>query len=333
MYNNSNIIIYTLGLPNIKNLKDLSRALSISESLLYLMINKKDYMYKVYTIPKKNGSMRTISSPVLSLKLVQKWILKMILEKIKVSNNSMGFAKGKNGLKESAELHKNKLFMLQMDISDFFGSISKNKVYNLFISMGYGNKMAYILSELCTYNDKLPQGAVTSAYLANLICFRLDARLNGVCRRRDVIYSRYCDDLCFSSDNRLVLNKLEKIISSILKEEGFTVNDKKTRYSSPYSRKAVLNVTINDKELHANKSYKHLIRSRIFNMISSGDYSEREAVVGSISFVNSIEVGYKEKIIQYINGVIKKDFIVNDSRLVELYNNNKIYKECNDIVI
>lgn len=53
MYNNSNIIIYTLGLPNIKDLKELSRELSISESLIYLMINKKEFMYKTFTIPKK----------------------------------------------------------------------------------------------------------------------------------------------------------------------------------------------------------------------------------------------------------------------------------------
>lgn len=321
------MVIRTLGIPSINNFSELAVLLSISKSTLYMMMNKKDYFYSTKKIPKKDGTSRTLRVPALSLKVVQKWILLEILEKITVSKYAMAFVKGKNGLRESAEWHNKNLFLLEMDISNFFGSILRDKVYDLFLSIGYDSTVAAILTELCTYDSVLPQGAVTSPCLANLICFNLDVRLNGLCRKRDIIFSRYADDLCFSSNNRVLLNKIEPIVIEILHDEGFEVNDRKTRYLSNDVKKTIVGITINNKEIHVDKLLKRNIRTKIFNAIKNNDYSDRENILGSIAFVASIEPDYKQKIIKYIDCVTRKDFLREDSVIVDGYNKNKFFKE------
>lgn len=327
----NSVVIRTLGIPLIYNFSDLAMQLSISESTLYMMINKTDYFYSQKKIPKKDGTTRTLDIPVLSLKVVQKWILVEILEKISVSRFSMAFVPGKNGLKANAEMHNKNLFLLELDISNFFGSINQRKVYKLFLDMGYGIDISTILTKLCTYNDKLPQGAVTSPYLANLVCFNLDARLNGLCRKKDIAFSRYADDLCFSSNNRIILNKIEPIVIKILDDEGFSINNKKTRYLSDEVKKTVVGITINNKEIHVDKKLKRNIRVDIFMSIKNKDYSKKDKIIGTIAYISSIETGYKEKVISYINNVINKTFLRKDILVVEEYNKNKFYKECHDM--
>lgn len=329
----NSVIIRTLGLPPIYDFSHLAMQLSISKKTLYMMINKKEYFYSKKEILKRDGTIRTLRVPAMPLKVVQKWILEEILKKLKVSKYSMAFVPGKNGLKESAELHNRNLFLLEMDISDFFGSISQKKVFKLFLGMGYGLDVSAILAELCTYDDSLPQGAVTSPCLANLICFNLDARLNGLCRKKDIIFSRYADDLCFSSNNRTLLNKIEPIVIKILKDEGFEANQKKTRYLSDDVKKTVVGITINNKGIHVDKKLKKNVRSQIFNAIKNNDYTQKEKIIGTIAYISSIESGYKEKIVSYINEITRKDFLRENSTVVCGYNNNKFFKESLDMEI
>ena len=111
----------------------------------------------------------------------------------------MAFVPKNNGLKSNAEYHKKNIFLLEMDIKNFFGTIKEGQVFKLFCNIGYNTKVSTILTSLCTFDGELPQGAVTSPYLANLILYHLDIRLNGLCSRKDIVYTRYADDLSFSS--------------------------------------------------------------------------------------------------------------------------------------
>lgn len=233
--------------------------------------------------------------PHLALKVVQRWILKEILEKINVSNQAMAFVPKKNGLKVNAEYHKKNIFILEMDIKKFFDSIKETQVFQLFCKIGYNTDVSAILANLCTYEDALPQGAVTSPYIANLVTYHLDVRLNGLCSRKDIVYTRYADDLSFSSNNRTKLNSIEKFVQCIVREEGFEINEKKTRYLSNDVKKTITGITINNEELHVDKDFKKKIRAMIFNSIVNKDYSKNEKIIGCIAYVDSIEEGYKEK--------------------------------------
>lgn len=328
----NSVIMNTLGIPIINNFEHLAEKLSITEGLLYKMTYQKGYCYKEVIIPKKDGTGRVLNVPIFALKVTQRWILKEILEKINVSNSAMAFIPRKNGLKENAECHRKNIFLLEMDISNFFNSIDEKRVFKLFCNMGYNAKVSTILTNLCTFNKYLPQGAVTSPYLANLICFQLDIRINGLCSKRDIEYSRYADDLSFSSNNRASLNKIEPILIEIIKDEGFQINPRKTRYLSNDVKKTITGITINDESIHVDKKFKHNIRAMIFKSLIVKDYSNNEKIRGMIAFVSSIEEGYKEKIIKYINTTIKNEILCTEMSVVEAYNKNKLFSILDDMI-
>ena len=269
--------------------------------------------------------------PHLALKVVQRWILKEILEKINVSNQAMAFVPKKNGLKVNAEYHKKNIFILEMDIKKFFDSIKETQVFQLFCKIGYNTDVSAILANLCTYEDALPQGAVTSPYIANLVTYHLDVRLNGLCSRKDIVYTRYADDLSFSSNNRTKLNSIEKFVQCIVREEGFEINEKKTRYLSNDVKKTITGITINNEELHVDKDFKKKIRAMIFNSIVNKDYSKNEKIIGCIAYVDSIEEGYKEKIFNYIIHVTEKEQLKDDIDIVNAFNKNKFFKSLPDM--
>ncbi|MED2576388.1 retron St85 family RNA-directed DNA polymerase, partial [Bacillus thuringiensis] len=331
MNNKNNVtnsfILNALNLPIIKDLESLSNHIGISEKLIYLLSVRNSEFYESFTIPKKDGTERKIESPSYSLKLVQRWILKEILEKIPVSVHSFAFNPGRNGIKDNAELHKFSLYLLQMDIKDFFTSIEYKRVFYLFKNLGYNSFISKILTEICTHEERLPQGGVCSPYISNLICYRLDNRLQGLCSSRDIIYSRYADDLTFSCDNKEALRKIKKVIEEIIFDEGFKVNHKKTRYTSPSSHKVVTGITINDQKIKVQKDLKRKVRALIHHAIVCGDFSEINTIKGYVSYINSIEVGYREKVITYINKLLmEKDYkYYND--IVESVNGNLMMKE------
>ena len=328
----NSVVLNTLGVPVINSFEHLCEQLSITEQLLYYLTYKKEYCYFQKVIPKKDKTERILNVPNLSLKVVQKWILKEILEKIFVSEQAMAFVPNKNGLRENAERHKKNIFLLEMDITNFFGTITEQQVYTLFCNIGYNSKVAGILANLCTYNNYLPQGAVTSPYVANLVCYHMDARINGYCSRKDIVYTRYADDLTFSSDNRLLLNKIEKFIKYIVKDEGFTINDKKTRYLSNDVKKTVTGITINDDSIHVDKKFKRDLRAQIYCSIKLKDYQNNSQILGKIAYVNSIEKGFRDKIIRYITNLITRTEFAGNIDVVNAFNDNKLFAELPDMV-
>lgn len=326
-------ILDSLNLPIIEDLFDFAQQISISEKLLYFLSNEKNLRrYNTFTIPKKNGKYRKISEPVYSLKIIQRWILENLLYKMKVTSNCYGFKKSSFGspLVSNAEQHKNNLFILKMDLEDFFPSISRERVFYQFKMIGYNNYIANILTNICTYDGCLPQGAVTSPYLANLICYKMDNRIEKYCSKREIVYTRYADDLTFSCNNRNLLRNIYGMISKIVGDEGFTVNKNKTTFMTPKSHKCITGVTINDKLIKAPKQLKKMIRAMLHRAIITGDYSNINKVRGYISYIDSIEEGYKEKIINYINN-FKDDTITLFPDAVEAFNANKIFKQINNL--
>lgn len=327
----NNVILNTLNVPIINDFKHLAEQLSLTQELLYFLTYKKQHCYTQKEIPKKDGTSRTLYVPHLALKVVQRWILKEILEKINVSYQAMAFVPKKNGLRVNAEYHKKNIFILEMDIKNFFGSIQEKQVFQLFCKIGYNTDVSAVLANLCTYEDVLPQGAVTSPYIANLVTYHLDVRLNGLCSRKDIVYTRYADDLSFSSNNRTKLNSIEKIVKYIVKEEGFEINEKKTRYLSNDVKKTITGITINNEEVHVDKALKKKIRAMIFNSIVNKDYTRNDKIKGSIAYVDSIEKGYKDKILNYIIQITKKRQFKNNIDIVNAYNKNKFFKSLPDM--
>lgn len=330
MINNTNrIMSNALEMPELTCFEDLVRETRLSANLIY-WLSKKDAKgkYRTFYIDKSNGKKREINAPVGSLKILQRWVLEEILYKIKPSKYAYGFKKGENGspIFRCAEKHKNNTYLLKLDLKSFYPSIKRERIFYEFVNIGYNSRVANLLTNICSLKDSLPQGAVTSAFLANLICFKLDARIAGYCNKRNITYTRYADDLAFSGNDRDLLRNIFGMIKRIVEDEGFQLNDKKTMFMTPKNHKLLLGVTINNDRTKASKEVKRRIRAMIHYSMVTGDYSLNERIRGYISYINSIEDDYRKNCIDYINKLTQSSLSLFDE-IVEEYNKNKLFKE------
>jgi RNA-directed DNA polymerase len=321
----SKYILNSLNLPVMEDYYDLAQQIRINGKLLYVLTDANNAgKYRTFSIQKKNGKMREINEPIYSLKMVQRWILENILYMMKVSVNCYGFRKSNSGspILKNAEKHVNYIYNLKMDLENFFPSISKIQIFNLFKSVGYNAHMSNALANLCTYKGKLPQGAVTSPYLSNLICYRLDYRIEKYCTKREIVYTRYADDLTFSSDNRELLHKIFGMINKIVEDEGFKINKNKTVFMTPKMHKSITGVTINSGVPKAPKELKRTVRAMLHNAIVTGNYNNLDKIRGYIAYINSIENGYRENIFKYITK-LEKSSLAMHPKVVEEFNKHK----------
>ena len=298
-------------LPIIVDKKHFSKLLNIREMELgYILKQLEHKYYHTFKIKKKSGGERIINAPSKKLYTIQKWVLNNILDNITFSEYAMGFVK-KKSIVDNAKVHLNKNCVLNVDIKNFFTSIKRNKVFGLFYYYGYTNYVSYILSRLCTYNDYLPQGAPTSPIISNIICFKLDKRLSGLARKFNASYTRYADDITFSS-NYSIFGML-KMINKILGEEGFRINESKTRILYKHQRQEVTGLVVN-KKVHVNKKYINSLKQEIYYCKKYGVHSHRERVKDESSF-------YKE----HIYG--KVEFV----KMVDKELGEKLFKELDSI--
>lgn len=306
-------------LPKINKIEDLSNLTHLTISGLNEL--KKDKNYRKFSILKKNGTKREINAPNFKLKVLQKWILVNILEKDVPSEQSMAFVKGKFGIKINAETHLNNKYILEIDLKDFYPSITLFMVTNLFKKFGYSEDVSYLLAQFCIYKKKLPQGGVTSPAISNLICKNLDKRLKSYCDKHLIVYTRYADDLTFSANEKSKLIKLEKDIKLFIHQEKFIINDEKTRLLSPKSHKRITGITVNNGELKANKKIKRKIRAILYHSIKNNShiikqdankkfrntaFSSKDELLGCIAYVKSLESDYAERLNKYCKQVAEK---------------------------
>lgn len=326
------MVLEVLNLPKIYDIYSFSEKMGLSTTIIYLLSKQTQRYYNSVKIPKKRGGTRQLDIPSFAMKAVQNWIKVSILDKIPISSAAMAYRKGKKyGIKNNAELHKGNEYILKIDFKDFFGSISREKVFYIFKTVGYNNTISDILTNLCTYQGRVPQGAITSPVISNIVCKRLDTRLKGLASKRNITYSRYADDLIFSSNDEVLLKKTKKAIFEIVNNEGFNINRKKIRFILPDSRKSITGLLIVEKKVIVPKKVKRKVRAMIHNMIIAADYSNMNKIKGYISYISSIEPGYEKKIVKYINNLVEKEQYKVFKDIVSQYNKNKIVNECNNM--
>ncbi len=278
-------------IPVLNSFVDVANALEVTPSKLQWLIYERGASnidhYLRYEIPKKLGGKRLISSPKKEMRQAQKWILDNVLTHVDVHKSAMAFRKGLSII-DNATLHVKSKVVVRIDIKDFFPTITFPRVRGFFESLGYNPGISTVFALICTDSPKvilnqkavegeknngyprfiaisersLPQGACTSPSLANLICRKIDSRLNGYSSKSGWKYSRYADDLIFSttledsSPHRII-----KSVSSIISEEGFSVNLSKTRLMRAPNRQTVTGLVVNDE---VNLSRRDLKRMRAF---------------------------------------------------------------------
>lgn len=294
-----------LGLPVMNDLHDMSKATRISFETLRLLIYRADYRYKIYSIKKKSSQkVRTIYQPSRELKALQGWVLRNILDKLSSSPFSIGFEK-QHSILNNATPHIGANFILNIDLEDFFPSLTAKKVFGVFYSLGYNRTISSSLTKICCYQNLLPQGAPSSPKLANLICSKLDYRIQGYAGSRGLIYTRYADDLTLSAQSMKKVIKAKDFLFSIIPTEGLVINAKKTCISGPRAQKKVTGLVISQEKAGVCRlKYKEL-RAKI-HYIFSGRSQEIEHVRGWMSFISSVDIKSYRRLLVYIGKLEKK---------------------------
>lgn len=258
------------GLPLLSTPSDLAAALDLPISKLRWLAYHNEAAtrthYIQFTVPKKSGGQRTLSTPHRTLAEAQRWIFREIIAKLPVEPAAHGFVTGRS-IVSNAEAHCQRAIVVNMDLEAFFPSIGFPRVRQVFQRLGYSPAVATILALLTTEAPRrtvaydgttyhvatgprgLPQGACTSPGLSNQVAIRLDRRLNGLAQKLNLTYTRYADDLTFSGDGALEgrVGYLMARVRHIAGEEGFAVNDAKSRVLRQGSAQTVTGLVVNDR--------------------------------------------------------------------------------------
>lgn len=257
------------GLPIINSHKELAQQMGITLSQLRFLSYHRPVSttthYVRFKIPKKTGGERIISAPMPNLKKAQYWILHNILEKLEIHPLAQGFRKG-HSIMSNAQLHVNTNVVISLDLKDFFPSISYRRVKGLFYQLGYSESLATIFALICTTGEAekveldgkiyyvsngertLPQGSPASPAITNLLCRRLDKRLEKLAESLHFSYSRYADDLTFSSQDQLPkISKLLRNLKAIITHEGFNIHPDKMRIMWSSRQQEVTGIVVNEK--------------------------------------------------------------------------------------
>ncbi|EAC7084289.1 TPA: retron Ec67 family RNA-directed DNA polymerase/endonuclease [Listeria monocytogenes] len=293
---------------DINSLEELAKILKIPKKFLtYILYKKKvENSYTNLLIPKKSGGQRNISIPMKELKDVQRNIVKVMLTQQNIfqfennikSNISHAFTKDKSII-TNAEIHKNKRFVLNIDLEDFFKSFHFGRVQGYFEknkNFLFPKNIATVLAQLTCYNGSLPQGAPSSPIITNLICNILDMKLLKIAKKYKLDYSRYADDLTFSTNNKNFEEKSEEFfyqLEIIIKQSGFKINPKKTRLQYKTSRQIVTGLVVNKKVNVTREFYKNT-RAMANSLYKTGAFTINDTkgtlrqLEGRFSFINHI---------------------------------------------
>lgn len=287
--------------------------------LTYILYKRKvDSYYSTFSIAKKNGESREINAPQGILKNIQKKIATELSQCYEMGptkgddgssfrcNIVHGFRK-KHCIMGNADAHKNKRYVLNIDLKDFFNSFHFGRVRGFFHkdnNFSFPIDVATIIAQLTCYQGVLPQGAPTSPIITNLICRIFDFRLLNLVKKYRLVYTRYADDMTFSTNDKNFFDCKDKFLESVRKEvqrAGFLVNKEKVRFQARGERQTVTGLVVN-KKLNVSREYYKITRAMANSLYAHGEFyidgrlGKLEEIEGRFSFINDV--------IRYVN---KKD--------------------------
>jgi RNA-directed DNA polymerase len=239
-------------------------------------------MYRNFSIAKGPKKVRMISAPDERLKFLQRKLADKLSELYRPRNPVHGFV-AERSVKTNAIAHLHRRFIVNVDLRDFFPTISQKRVEGMLSSLGIDARVVEIIGRICCNNGSLPQGAPSSPVLSNMICFRLDKQLMGIAKEARSIYTRYADDITFSSHQPLTAlfettlppagrfspDLLTPKLRGVFQQNGFAINPDKAHYAERHSRRIVTGLKINEL-LNVDRRYVRNIRAALHSIETLG---------------------------------------------------------------
>jgi RNA-directed DNA polymerase len=273
--------------------------LKVKPSALTYLLYVKDpkLRYTKFEIRKRTGGKREISAPAEDLKKLQRRVADLLLQcieeikKIKGYRDTVahGFTPGRS-IVTNAKSHIGRRYVLNVDLTDFFGTFTFPRLYG-FLMKDTGfllpKKAATILAQIACHEGKLPQGSPCSPVISNLIGHILDIHVAKLAAKHGCHYTRYADDLTFSTNKPEFPSAIARKVSEtehhwvvgtqlagLIKKSAFEINPSKTRMQYCASRQEVTGLTVN-KKINARSDYRHLVRSMAHHVLTTGTFHHR----------------------------------------------------------
>lgn len=260
-------ILLNKNVPIIFNFDHLSLLLGRTRHYLASVVNSPDNHYREFKIKKRSGGFRKITSPFPALLEMQYWIYNNILKTIPVHSSAHGFTHKKSIITNS-KIHAGEKHLLKLDLKDYFPSIKINRIIQIFKELGYPNIIAFYLAQICCYDGCLPQGAPTSPILSNIVARRIDKRLIHLAKKFNLKYTRYADDLTFSGS--VISVAFISYVNDIIVDEGFTVNESKTRLYQQKSKRIVTGISVIENDIKIPRIYKRDLKLELYYIFKFG---------------------------------------------------------------
>ena len=328
--------MYRLGtLKAAASLSDVAKLLDFKPKAVSYILYKQlaATKYKTFQIPKRNGGQRTIKAPVDALKVLQRKLSDLLqdcVDEINAANNrkyrpAHGF-KRKCSIITNARQHRHRRWVFNLDLEDFFPSINFGRVRGFLLKnrdFELHEDVATVIAQIACYENSLPQGSPCSPVISNLVAHLLDMRLVKFASAAGCTYSRYADDLTFSTNKNkcpvdiAVPSGTDGVAShlwlpgvtlqKVIERTGFRINAKKTHLMYRASRQDVTGLVVNEK-INVRWEYRHNVRAMVHSLVKTGTFEIRgvtqrdgQAVLekrpgkldelhGMLGFIDSIDV-------------------------------------------
>jgi len=317
------------------SLGDLAKLVDFKpKAVSYLAYQQADALkYKTFQIPKRNGGQRTIKAPVHGLKLLQHKLSDLLQDCVDEINRAKqrkdrtahGF-KRKRSIITNARQHRHRRWVFNLDLEDFYPSINFGRVRGVLIKnqdFQLHQDVATVIAQIACHDNSLPQGSPCSPVVSNLVAHLLDMRLVKLASKAGCTYSRYADDLTFSTNKKefpadiAVPSGTEgaashlwapgEALRKVIERTGFRINAKKTHQMYRVSRQNVTGLVVN-KKINVRWEYRHNVRAMVHSLIKTGTFQilglaqkdgqavlenrpgTRNELHGMLGFIDSIDV-------------------------------------------
>lgn len=246
----------------------LAAVLGVSPRIISQILANPGRHYRSFKISKRSGEDRSIDSPRVFLKVIQWYLADFVFSSIPIHQDCHAFSIDRS-VATNAQSHVGKEYVANIDIENFFGSITQEGIFRLLQARGFKQGESWILARLCCKDGVLPQGAPTSPIISNAYLFGFDDQMAVYCGKNGLNFSRYADDITVSGNNEEYLRSAIRLAKDILQRQyGLSLNDDKTRVATRHSQQRVTGVVVNSKALPP-RVERRKVRAMIHNALSA----------------------------------------------------------------
>ncbi|RAN37014.1 retron St85 family RNA-directed DNA polymerase [Hyphomonas pacifica] len=277
-------------------IEKISAETRISIPDVKLTVRTASRRYKVYSIPKRDGTARIIAHPARELKAIQRALISESPASLRVHSAASAYEDG-SSIAKNANIHVKNSWLAKFDLENFFNSItvsawqmylSKLEVDDEYVELS--SKVFFWKPERRKSDLCLSVGAPSSPFASNRYMFSFDQYVSDYCTKNNLAYSRYADDIAISSQSEIELIHLQEVIEEGLKESRLKLNSRKTLLLGPGQRRVVTGVILkNDKKISLGRGRKRIIESMVHNYAKGKPSSSLEVIRGHLALLKMID--------------------------------------------